>query len=258
MEELNDQDGSLDNLTEFGTTDTSGTSVVFADGRRRRLRGECLCCRYVLGRSRNPQPKRPKSRSARSDQRLHHAVQRLPCLQWGDRFGSDNNAINSQDIGDDANDVRIDKSGNLYMTGEIGGLSTFGTNTNTIVLGQNSNSEEAYVLEVSSTGTSKGGASGTGTGTSEADALAISSNGQIAVIGSIVSPVSLGSHQLGPNDLSFIGTLGTPTTPTPTPTPTPTRHRPPLQRRRRPPRRRRLPPRRRRGNRRRSPGARRT
>ena len=41
VEELNDQDGSLDNLSEFATTDTSGTSVVFADWRRHRLRGEC-------------------------------------------------------------------------------------------------------------------------------------------------------------------------------------------------------------------------
>ena len=82
--------------------------------------------------------------------------------QWGEPFGSDNSVLNSLNVADGANDVAIDKDGDLYMTGQVGGLSTFGTNTSTIVLGQNSNNEEAYVLEVSGTGTSLGGVSATG------------------------------------------------------------------------------------------------
>ena len=256
VEELNDQDGSLDNLVEFGTDDTSSTSVVFATGVVTDSVGNAYVVGTFSGDLETPSQGAANLISSGATNAFIMKFDTSLNYKWGDRFGSLNNVINGNNVGDDANIVGIDKSGNLYMAGQIGGPSDFGTNTSTNVVGQNSNNEEAYVIEVSSTGTFTSGVAATGTGTSEADDLAVSSNGQVAATGSIVSPASLGSHQPGPNDLVFFGTLsaggggtggggtggggtggggtggggtgggsgggGGSTTPTPTPPPTPT------------------------------------
>ena len=113
---------------------------------------------------------------------------------FGVRFGSENT-----DTGDD---VGIDGSGNLYMSGEDGGPSSFGTSSTAVLRGSDTTSnDQAYVIEVSSTGTFKGGAqagatASTGSATSEAASLAVNSAGKIAVAGTITGAETFGSTKL--------------------------------------------------------------
>jgi hypothetical protein len=142
---------------------------------------------------------------------------------WQARFGSSNT--------DDADDVRVDGGDNMYIAGEDGGPSSFGTSTTAVVRGDDtSDTEQAYVIEVSDSGTFEAGAQAIGTGTnasSEADSIAVNSSGNLAIDGSVTPTVTLGTTKLSNATASvFISSL-TNSSPVTTPTPTPTRTPPP-------------------------------
>ncbi len=120
--------------------------------------------------------------------------------QWGDRFGSSNQQSDAPgNVGDDADAVGIDGAGtpDIYVSGEDEGLSSYGTDYESVV-GQNSGNVEAYVIEVASnTGDFIDGVGATGSdGASEAESLAANSSGQVAVVGYYTAPTTLGTTSL--------------------------------------------------------------
>ncbi len=134
---------------------------------------------------------------------------------WADRFGSANT--------DTASAVAIDGAGNVYFTGEDGGpsalaqVSVSGRSGSTAVLrgSDTTNIEEAYVVEVSSSGTYLGGAQSSvsePSATSSGYSIAVNASGQIAIAGSMTTPITLGGTSLtSATATSFIANLDTQT-----------------------------------------------
>ncbi len=134
---------------------------------------------------------------------------------WADRFGSA--------TVDTANDVAIDGSGNVYFTGEDGGpsalaqLSASGQSGSTAVLRGNDTTPvvEAYVVEVSSSGTYVAGAQSDVSELSAGsvgNSIAVNASGQVAIVGSMTTPITLGGTSLtSATATGFIANLDTQT-----------------------------------------------
>jgi hypothetical protein len=124
---------------------------------------------------------------------------------FGVRFGSGNT--------DSGDSVGIDGAGNLYMSGEDGRPSSFGTSTAAVLRGNDTTSNLlAYVIEVSSAGGFLSGAqAGTtqpASSSSEATSLAVNSAGQSAVTGHLTGQGSFGNSNLtNAASGNFIATL---------------------------------------------------
>jgi hypothetical protein len=123
---------------------------------------------------------------------------------FGVRFGSA--------IDDSGDAVGIDGSGNLYMSGYDGGPSSFGTATAAVLReGDGTNTDEAYVIEVSSKGNFLASAQSTVKGAgaaSAADEIAVNSAGLAVAAGGLTGEGTFGTVTIGNgNDSSFIGLL---------------------------------------------------
>ena len=192
VETIHDTDGSYAWLVELATSDMSTTAVDLADGVVTAFAGNA----YVVGTfsgTLTPGLSQELTSEGATNSFIVSFGPKLNEL-WADRFGSSNQSELNDGIGDDGDAVGIDTSRNpnIYISCEDDGPSTYGSSSASVI-GQNSANVEAYVIEVSSsTGNLLGafGATGSGTSTSEAESLAVSSNGQVATIGTYTSTPS--------------------------------------------------------------------
>ena len=213
VETIHDTDGSYAGLVELPTSDMSTTDVDLAVG----VVTDSMGNAYVVGTFSGTLTLGLSQELTSEGATNSFIVSFGPKLNelWADRFGSSNQSELNDGIGDDGDAVGIDGAGtpDIYVSGEDEGPSTYGTSSMSVI-GQNSANVEAYVIEVSSsTGNfiSAFGATGSGTSTSEAESLAVSSNGQVAIIGSYTAPTTLGTVSLTTGNHVFISNLtGTP------------------------------------------------
>jgi hypothetical protein len=127
-------------------------------------------------------------------------------IDWAFRFGSPGN--------DSATALAIDPSGNLYLTGSVSGLATYGTTglgTAIFYPGNGlSSMPDTYVLEVDSNGNPMIPPSGpTGSGSSAATSIAVNNSDEVAIVGLYSPPIIFGTTllQAPGTTVPFLATL---------------------------------------------------
>ena len=127
-------------------------------------------------------------------------------IDWAFRFGSPG--------ADTGTALAIDGSGNLYLTGSVSGLSSYGTTGLGMVIFAPGNglsaTPDTYVLEVDPNGNPTISPSGpTGSGSSYATSIAVNSAGEVAIAGFYSPPIIFGSTYLQApgTTVPFVATL---------------------------------------------------
>jgi hypothetical protein len=127
-------------------------------------------------------------------------------IVWAYRFGSPG--------ADSGAALAIDPGGNLYLTGWVSGLATYGTTglgTSIFYPGNGlSATPDVYVLEVDPNGNPTVSPNGpTGSGSSQATSIAVNSAGEVAIVGTSSPPIIFGTTQVGApvNVVPFVATL---------------------------------------------------
>ena len=127
-------------------------------------------------------------------------------IDWAYRFGSP-----SADAG---TALAIDGSGNLYLTGSVSGLSSYGMTGLGMVIFAPGNglsaTPDTYVLEVDPNGNPTISPSGpTGSGSSHATSIAVNSAGEVTIVGFYSPPILFGSTYLQApgTTVPFVATL---------------------------------------------------
>jgi hypothetical protein len=114
-------------------------------------------------------------------------------IVWAYRFGSPGN--------DSATGLGIDPSGNLYLTGWVSGLATYGMSGLGTAIYYPGNglsaTPDTYVLEVDGNGNPTISPSGpTGSGSSQATSIAVNAAGEVAIVGVYSPPIIFGTTLL--------------------------------------------------------------
>ena len=127
-------------------------------------------------------------------------------IDWAYRFGSPG--------ADTGTALAIDGSGNLYLTGSVSGLSSYGTTGPGTVIFAPGNGISAmpdtYVLQVDPNGNPTISPSGpTGSGSSYATSIAVNSAGEVAIVGFYSPPIIFGTTYLQApgTTVPFVATL---------------------------------------------------